>query len=80
MRQRGPQKRTIETAFKFAIWAASLSRPPTRIEVQGFLQCSGPTAADWRRRWLRVLPTTNQAGGKRPSNAAQTHRETGSHE
>lgn len=56
--------------FRFARWASSLPNPPTREQVQGYLQCSGTVAVAWRRAWLASLPdapaiTYGTTGGNR---------------
>lgn len=69
---RGRKPDLLERAFRFARWAAALPKPPTRDEVQGYLQCTGPMAARWRRTWLASLPdkktparSTSVTGGNR---------------
>lgn len=46
----------LHTAFRFAQWAESLPKPPTKLQVMDFLQCTGPMATRWRNAWLDNLP------------------------
>ncbi|HEL4296607.1 hypothetical protein I5W42_03410 [Stenotrophomonas maltophilia] len=53
-----PQKgryASLQRAFEFAHWAASLPKPPTWQQIQGYLQCTRAAALFWRRAWLRSL-------------------------
>lgn len=58
----------LRTAFRFAQWASTLPKPPTKLQVMNFLQCTGPMAVNWRRAWLSNLPNPfpqDASGGNR---------------
>lgn len=62
MRVRRPNRDgLIREAFAFARWAASVPKPPTWQEIQGFLQCNSVKARRWRRLWLKTLPGDTRA-------------------
>jgi hypothetical protein len=69
MRQRGGSSiSNLRTAFRFAQWASSLPKAPTKLQVMDFLQCTGPMAVNWRNEWLANLPNPfpqNITGGNR---------------
>jgi hypothetical protein len=47
----------LRTAFRFAQWASTLPKAPTKLEIMGFLGCTGITANHWRKAWLACLPS-----------------------
>lgn len=69
-RRGGRSTSYLGDAFRFAQWAMQLPKPPTRLEVMEFLQCSGPRAKQWRKTWLQTLPAKviSPAGGNRSGN------------
>lgn len=65
----------LRTAFRFAQWAASLPKPPTKHQVMDFLQCAGPRAKAWQRAWLDSLPNPypqDPSGGNRAHHDQET--------
>ena len=59
----------LRTAFRFAQWAQSRPKPPTKLQIMVFLQCTGPMAVSWRNAWLANLPNPylrHPTGGNRP--------------
>ncbi len=46
----------LRNAFRFAQWASSQPKPPTKLQIMDFLQCTGITAKRWRKAWLDNLP------------------------
>lgn len=58
----------LRNAFRFAQWASSLPKPPTKLQIMAFLQCTGLTAIRWRSAWLDSLPNPfpqDLSGGNR---------------
>ena len=68
MRRQGERGRTgrakgalVERAFRFALWAVRLPRPPSTREIEAYLagqgvDVNGATVVRWRKAWLKALP------------------------